>query len=102
MIAGTNGALAINIHNVDLELLWIIWFSENTGEIEGYICIAFSMTCISVLQSTSAPSMDGGLSTRVWELSSELKFVHSAVAGESHVQVIAQVFGFFFPSNMMN
>lgn len=102
MVAGTNGPLSIHIHNVDLELLWTIWFSENTGEIDGYICIAFSMTWVSVLQSASAPSMGGGLSTRVWELSSELNFVHSAVAGESHVQATAQVFGAFFPPNMMN
>ena len=54
------------------------------------------MTWISVLQSALAPSMGGGLCTRVWEQGGELKFAHSALAGERGVQVIARVFGFFF------
>lgn len=93
---GTNGALAINAHRADLELLWMLWLSENTGEVHGYICIAFSMTWISVLQSASASSMCGGLWNKIWEQGAALKFSHSALAGESGVQVIAQVFGFFF------
>lgn len=40
--------------------------------------------------------MGGGLCNRVWEQGGELKFSRSALAGESGVQVIAQVFGFFF------
>lgn len=60
------------------------------------------MTWISVLQSASAPSMGGGVCTRVWEQGSELKFAHSALAGREVYKLLLGCLAFFFPPKMMN